>query len=155
SAPVLCPHSQHGLVHELEMDAGAVARHGAIERWLAMQEVDRETERVLEKRGRCFHVGHEDHRHRAREPKCRRCGSGLRGPVSLRNLQRRPTRVASLERDDLLRLAKWELEGERLTISQRLVAGETTNPPTDRIVALAMPANELFCLLLVDVETRH
>ena len=82
---------------------------------------------------------------------------GLAGVGSLVNgdLQCRPARVARLQRDDLLRLAERELERERLTVGQGLVAGETTNAATDRIVALAMPANELFRLLLVDVETRH
>src|SRR5262245_32115204 len=78
SVPVLCPNSEHGFVHELEMYAGAVARHGAVERWLPMQEVDRETESVLEEPGRRFDVGNGDHRDRARESKCRRCAFGLR-----------------------------------------------------------------------------
>ena len=155
SIPVLRANSEHGLVHEFEMYTSTVARHGAIERWFPMQEIDGETESVPEKLSRRLHIGNKDHRHGARESRCRRHGFGLRGLIGNRDLQCRPVRVARLQRDDLLRLAKWKLKRERLTVGQRLVAGETANAPPDRVVAPAMPANELFCLLLVDVETRH
>src|SRR4030095_14235506 len=120
-----------------------------------MQEIDRETESVPEKLGRRLHIGNEDHRHGARQSRCRRLGFGLRGLIGNRNLQCRPARVARLQRDDFLRLAKWKRKRERLTVGHRPVAGETANAPTDREIALAMPDNQLLRLLLVEVETRH
>ena len=42
SVAVLRANSEHGLVHEFEMYTGTVARHGAVERRVAVQEVDRE-----------------------------------------------------------------------------------------------------------------
>src|SRR5262245_43311205 len=45
-----CGPTVSGLVHELEMYARAIARHGAIEGWFPMQEVDRETESGIRSR---------------------------------------------------------------------------------------------------------
>ena len=75
--------------------------------------------------------------------------------VSRGGLERRPALVTRFHRDDFLRFPERERERERLAIGQRLVAGEATNAPTDGVIALAMPANELFRLLLVNLETRH
>src|SRR6185295_9242171 len=79
SIPVLRTHDEYGLVDEFQMYTRTVARHGAIERWFPMQEVDRETERVFEKLGGRHNVGNEDHRHGARQSRCRRHRLGLRG----------------------------------------------------------------------------
>src|SRR5688500_2719387 len=101
SIPVLRASSEHGLVHEFEMYTGTVARYGAVERRLAVQEVDGETQSIPEELGRRLHVDDQDHRHGARESRRGRHGFGERGRhgsggcglVGNSDLQRRPARV--------------------------------------------------------------
>src|SRR5918996_2823158 len=61
SIPVLRTNNEHGLVHEFEMYTGTVARHGTVERRVAVQEIDRETQSIPEELGGRLHVDDEDH----------------------------------------------------------------------------------------------
>lgn len=118
-----------------------------------MEEVDPKSELVPIERSRSVDIGDVEHR-RTEE------GRGLslfrsfadgRGGVGA-HLQVGPIGAPRFESDDLLDLVEGEWQGERPTVGQCPIADELPDATADRMVALSMPADQQFCLLLVGVD---
>src|SRR5262245_44630689 len=84
---VLGTRLDHGIVDELEMETGAISRDRSVERRIAVEEVNRESERLAVERRRRRDVSNEHYWYGASEPRRRgiafshRCASFSRGEV--------------------------------------------------------------------------
>lgn len=70
-------------------------------------------------------------------------------------LQRGPTLESRFTRDDLLSLAEWKLQLQRLPVRELPVARQPANAASDGVVACAMPADELLGELSIGFERGH
>jgi hypothetical protein len=142
-------------MHKPQVQGSVVARHRAIERRVPVQKVDTEPEAIaIELGGRPYIANEQDRPRGVQQDGLRSLGWSWRGILDGRP-QRGPTVVARLERNDLLRLRKLEVQRERFAIRHLAVSRQLADAATDRVVAVAVPAQELLGLLLVRFEYRH
>ena len=117
-----------------------------------MQKVDTEPEAIaIELGGRPYIANEQDRPRGVEHNSLRRLRWSWRGILDGRP-QRGPTVIPRLERDDLLRLRQLEVQRERFAIRHIAVSRQLADAATDRVVAVAVPAQELLGLLLVRFE---
>src|SRR5947209_1868044 len=105
-----------------------------------MEEVDLEAQFLLEERGACLNIPHEQDRRYILQERLARRNPGRPECSGRCCFQLRPIPISGFNRNDLLRLGKSELERQHLAVRQGLIAFKLADPPANGIVSFAMPA---------------